>query len=943
MKHCSWRVFMLIILCVSSVSVCSQTQQRGIVKTRGRMVNGKLVPGIMLGNATVQIKGHNSIVSRTDGGFSFPVSGAKAYLLQGAHKQGYQMVDAEACREYRPSATPLYIVMETPEQQRADYRQAQSRIRRNLQRQLQEREAEIEQLNIRQVQKDSLLDLLYQQQSDNEKLITDMARRYSEIDYDQLDDFYRQVSYSIEQGLLTRADSLLRSRGDVGRQVEQQLQAGQAIKAEEEKVQRDRQMHTQVNDELARRCYSYFETFNAQFLRDSAFHYLELRARLDSTNQQWLTDCGLYLSHEMANFDKALDYFKCCLRQSLAVDSGKNIGAAAAYNNIGLVYELQENRSLEALEYLLKGMLLVKELKGSDYSEIAKCYNNIGAVYSSLGIEELNKDYALKALAISEKLQEDTVAIVNIYTSLGVHYQEQSNFPLALEYLQKAYELSKSVNGEKSQRTATIINNIGGLYSYMADVPKALEYYSKALTMRQQVLGDLHPDVAYSFDNIASVYYKQQEYSQSMEYSRKALSIWEKRHDVGQFSSEYFRIANCYAGLGDRQQALSYLQKSLEAQGEDTPNSIVIYQRLAELYSEMQDSIHAAEYQQKAGDLRKRYTASDGAAGQKAQSDAETVADHANQLGNQLRALAIVESVLGPEHPDVAEVLAAIGDNYCWLNDTDKAAGYLNRALTMRRQLYGEESLKVALSFKSYSVMFSIKDEHSQALTFILKAKAIVGKLLGNSHSEMASVEMMEAVSYIRAGHWEQAVQTLRHVLTINENTWGADHINTAIIINGLVRCYYSMGDYQNALSCSQRVLQIYERVYGPNHTMTQEIRSNIATEQEEIRKIEESHATEVITLTPSDEDSPARQQGMEGEYVILEYNGWQIGNEDVFARIFEENLKQPKTILVIKDNVITIHRFDEKIGALLKSKKVEKTVKDQFKEAYRRWKAQNG
>lgn len=182
----------LVICCLLTLSVglTAQTQQ-GYVKTRGRMVNGKLVPGTMIDHAVVQIKNRNNLVSGKDGTFSFPVSSGKSYILLGARKEGYQMVDVEACREYRPSQTPLYIVMETPERQRADQREAQRKIRDNLNRLLRERETEIERLNIQQAQKDSLIDLLYQQQSDNEKLIADMARRYSEIDYDQLDEYYR--------------------------------------------------------------------------------------------------------------------------------------------------------------------------------------------------------------------------------------------------------------------------------------------------------------------------------------------------------------------------------------------------------------------------------------------------------------------------------------------------------------------------------------------------------------------------------------------------------------------------------------------------------------------------------------------------------------------------------------------------------------------------------
>ena len=91
----------LVICCLLTLSVglTAQTQQ-GYVKTRGRMVNGKLVPGTMIDHAVVQIKNRNNLVSGKDGTFSFPVSSGKSYILLGARKEGYQMVDVEACREY---------------------------------------------------------------------------------------------------------------------------------------------------------------------------------------------------------------------------------------------------------------------------------------------------------------------------------------------------------------------------------------------------------------------------------------------------------------------------------------------------------------------------------------------------------------------------------------------------------------------------------------------------------------------------------------------------------------------------------------------------------------------------------------------------------------------------------------------------------------------------
>ena len=213
----------VMLLCIAA---SAQTQQ-GYVKTKGRMVNGKLVPGQGLKGATIAVRGRTTVLVNSDeGAFSFPAPDGQ-YHLDSVKKNGYQLIDMDLCpRSYKTSPNPLYIVMETPEQQLQDKLNAERKIRRNLQKQLQEKEDEIEALkednkiSLEEYQKS--MQKLYEEQESNEQLISDMAKRYSALDYDQLDEFYRQVSYFIESGELVKADSMLNTRGDLGRQVEEQ-------------------------------------------------------------------------------------------------------------------------------------------------------------------------------------------------------------------------------------------------------------------------------------------------------------------------------------------------------------------------------------------------------------------------------------------------------------------------------------------------------------------------------------------------------------------------------------------------------------------------------------------------------------------------------------------------------------------------------------------------
>ena len=145
------RILLINILLWVALLASAQTQQ-GYVKTKGRMdAQGNLIPGHGLKGATVSVQGRTAVLVNTDDGkFSFPVPEAK-FRLDSVTKKGYQLVDMDACpRSYKYSSNPLYIVMETPDQQQQDQLTAERKIRRNLQKQLQEREDEIEELKAQQ-------------------------------------------------------------------------------------------------------------------------------------------------------------------------------------------------------------------------------------------------------------------------------------------------------------------------------------------------------------------------------------------------------------------------------------------------------------------------------------------------------------------------------------------------------------------------------------------------------------------------------------------------------------------------------------------------------------------------------------------------------------------------------------------------------------------------
>ena len=401
------RILSLVLVLVSVFCYADSVQQ-GCVKTRGRMVNGKHVPGQGLLGSIVSIKDRTAIgVNNSNGTFSFPVTDNQ-FRVDSVKKKDYVLLDADAAsKTYTHTADTLFFVMETPERILQDKLATERRLRRSLQAKLQAREEELDSLialqKISQEEYQQSLQNLYAEQSENDKLISDMAEHYSTLDYDQMDEFYRQVSYYIEHCEFVKADSLLKSRGNIHAQLEAARHQGQTLAQKEEELQKAQKVHQHDIDELAKRCYSYFENFKMQHQNDSADYYLEKRVQLDTTNTQWIDEYADFLYEYLAQYNRALEYYQQSLAIKRQVYDESHPDVANSYINIGSIYSAQGDYA-RALEYYQQDVVIVKQVYGESHPDVAGTYNDIGYVYYAQGDYDHALEYYKKSLAIRKQV-----------------------------------------------------------------------------------------------------------------------------------------------------------------------------------------------------------------------------------------------------------------------------------------------------------------------------------------------------------------------------------------------------------------------------------------------------------------------------------------------------------------------------------------------------------
>lgn len=586
-----------MILVMYCMSVTGQLQ-KGVVKTRGRMVNGHLQPGLGLNGATIKL-GDRNVLSKEEQGmkgiFSFPVI-ENHYVVKDVFKKGYNLVDLETCRSYTCSKEPLYVIMETPEQQMEDLLEAQEQISKTLREQLKKSRQEIQRLKdekkITEEDYRQRLAKLMENQQNSQKLIADMAQKYAQMDYDQMDSLNQRINDAILSGRLMEADSLLRSKGDmkgriseVRREQQAETREEQALAQRQENLKTSKEGTKKKIEDIAADCYKFFDRFKLENQHDSAAYYTELRAELDTTNAEWQLDAALYF-HSQHMFKKAqMYYFNAIDIYFKQVD-----GISAAETITNLANLLSESHDFEGSKRMYKLALSTyseasKLNKGKyEKSNIIGTLYGLGAVYCTIGRYVEGNKLFHDALRIidgmpSNKQAENSRDRSAILDNIATQFSSQDD-PQQYEKSEKLYKEALNLRKEmvlsnpllsKYQKDFSVtLNNLAGLYMKMSRFEESEMLYDKALSIRKGLAKKdsigLAPDLAQIYLNLGMLYYKVNDYEKSNSMLIKALEIYSRLayEQPNVYSLELSSVVNVIAKLSFETNRLSQCEKLLK-------------------------------------------------------------------------------------------------------------------------------------------------------------------------------------------------------------------------------------------------------------------------------------------------------------------------------------------------------------------------------------------
>ena len=582
-----------------------------------------------------------------------------------------------------------------------------------------------------------------------------------------------------------------------------------------------------------------------------------------------------------------------------------------------LVRESQEAMA-NALERQKIGTEIIEQAS-KDITDIEDNNKRLGdLLYSkySIALTRFETDSAAHYITLRAELdttnakwQNEAGTFISIYVA---------DYDKATRLFRRALEAAMESYGENHPDVAASLNNIGMIYSDQGDYGSALEYLNEALKIKTDLFGESHPDVAISLYNIGTILSDVGDYVTALEYLSKALKIQtdlleENLPDVAASLNSIGRISSY---VGDYGFALECFNDALNIQtalfGECHPDVATSLNNIGNIYSD--------------------------------QGDYESALEHLNE------ALKIQTTLFGKCHPDLATSLNNIGTNYLYKGDYESALRYLNDALNIQTTLFGECHPDVATSLNNVGSILSDVGDYDTALEYLNKALKIQTTLFGENHPDVAASLNNIGIIYSYQGDYGSALDYLNEALEIRIDLFGQSHPDVATSLNNIAMVHSDQGDYDKALPYYGKALKIRTKLYGKNDHSAISTYNNIYDCYTEGLKSSKSYITQyedfiseiAFTVTVTSEDTPAADQGMSGEYYLLEFGNW---SQNSFDSLYEKNTElkgKPKDILVMKDGIISEHHFEDTIGVAIGLKYVGKEEKAAISKAYEKWKRQH-
>jgi non-specific serine/threonine protein kinase/serine/threonine-protein kinase len=183
--------------------------------------------------------------------------------------------------------------------------------------------------------------------------------------------------------------------------------------------------------------------------------------------------------------------------------------------------------------------------------------------------------------------------------------------------------------------------------------------------------------------------------------------------------------------------------------------------------------------------------------------------------------LPVLERTLGPDDIDVFRARTTLATTLLGLSRYAEAAKLLEETLPRERQALGPENEVTLASTQRLAMVYSSQGRVTEAVKLSREVVAARRRVLGPENPDTLVSMSTLSIQLIRDKQYQEAEQLTREVLAIRRRVLGPEHPDTLASMYVLGELFMGEGHYQEAERLFREVLETERRVLGTEHLNT--------------------------------------------------------------------------------------------------------------------------
>lgn len=480
-----------------------------------------------------------------------------------------------------------------------------------------------------------------------------------------------------------------------------------------------------------------------------------------------------YCSYCLGNNEQAMVHYQEALSLAGSLGLG-NLEMAAACNAVAVML-FHQSAPEKALELLNISIAVYRSIVGDTSPQVATCLSNQGRVHYLMCDFKKSLASFHEALAIRERvLGADSIDVLTAIFNMGQTYQKLGSLHEAKKCYTHFLEVAKGKLGRDHRDVSAAFKSLADVHREERSLPAALAMMKESLESGKAALGDHHAELTCTLNDLGSLCYEMAAYHEAIGHFQECLVV--QRSVLG---------SRCHPHILITLLNIAQIQK----QSTDLNAAFETYR---EIYSLQMDSTEKLESLEIASTVSSmglmKYL----------------VQDYTAALNFYLEALRLRRLAFGETaHADIASTLNSIGLVYFKLNLCTQANEAFMECMSIRQTLLGPNHRDVAILYYNIAtVLIESGDDHT-ALKFYKESLRVERIVLGESHPEVAQTLKHLGQVHQEQGQLNEAQELFTEALEILRNIDGTkDSEGISQLLNLIGDIHLMHGEVDKMMTC---------------------------------------------------------------------------------------------------------------------------------------------